>query len=155
MARWASLALVWAAASSCKEAQLKISIVDPNGLRESAQWTEFDIFSGECPDKYVLADGEYPAPVRSQIIDDLGGEAFEAVGSLEAKKYGFAVLLRDPSCAIIGYGCATADLATVREIVININYTYASVDTGDLEPRGACVEPQACERGRCTEPEEP
>lgn len=149
------LALLSLSALRCAGSEVTIVIQDPNDLRVGAQWVEFDVFEGECPDKFALAGDDYPRPLRIQIVDDLEGEVLEAVGKLAAKSYGFAVLLRDPDCGIIGYGCATADLTTVREITLRINPAYTT-EEGDPQPRGVCVAPEVCAVGRCVEenPEE-
>lgn len=152
-------------ALSCGSTDIKITLSDPerpgpddpeNGvcggppLRNLAVWAEFDIFEGTCPAEDDLANGSYGEPLKRQIVqfDEETGDfaAFSAPGSLAAKQYGFAVLLRQEDCAIVGYGCTKANLEKVREIKIKLNPTFYEENTCNPQPAGGCAQ---CTDGQC------
>lgn len=134
--------------ASCGGEEVTVTLSDPNGLREFAVWAEFNVFEGGCPAEEDLAAGVYPGPIKSEVV--AVEDAIPAVGTLPAKEYGFSVILRQDDCAIVGFGCVKADLTKVRSINIKVNPTYLD-EEGNLLPEGACVAPESCQQGRCTD----
>jgi hypothetical protein len=134
--------------ASCGGEEVKITLSDPKGLRDFAIWAEFNVFEGGCPAEEDLAAGAYPTPLKSEVVPI--EEAIPAIGNLPAKQYGFSIILRQDDCAIVGFRCVKADLAKVRSIKIEVIPTYLD-DKGNLLPEGACVAPESCQQGRCTD----
>jgi hypothetical protein len=115
-----------------------VTLADPRGLRSGASYAEFLIFDEGCPDGDDLREGKYPDPFFVQRLDAV--DDFAPPGTLDARRYGFAAVLRTEDCAVLGVGCTEANLADRIEAVI------VPLD-GVAPPKGAC--PGACRRGRC------
>ncbi len=120
---------------------------DQKALLEAAgQWVEVDVFDGGCPSSEVLTSGKAAASARyserRKYPDQL-----PAIGELDTKTYGFAALLKDKDCGIVGVGCTNANLEHIR----NVTVVVGGVMSGDtLAPQAAC--PGQCSEGACSGP---
>lgn len=127
---------------ACDPPAVSVTLADPRGLRSGASFAEFMLFADGCPDEDDLREGSYPDPVADQRLDAV--DEFDALGTLDARRYGFAAVLRTEDCAVVGVGCAEADLSKRIDSVI-----IPLVDV--FPPEGAC--PGACSDGRCDDEE--
>lgn len=103
-----------------------------------AEWAELAVFSGGCPSDAVLAAGDVSGASNVYSVP-VGGDLPEP-GDLSKETYGFAAYLRGEDCAVLGYGCTTADLSHVRSITIEIDPSSGE---------GACEAPLTCVQGVC------
>ncbi len=124
---------------------LTLSITDIDGLGPLSTWAEINVFVGTCPDEVALADGVFGPTFRSESYP-VGAPPPSLV--LPANDYGLAVLYRDSTCGITGFGCVNIDPPRTQSATIRVNPTYLD-ENGTLLPEGACVSPQVCTRGRC------
>ena len=113
-------------------------------LEASGKWVEFDVFEGGCPSPAVLTSGK---AAEGAIYSERRAypEELPPVGELDAKTYGFAAILKDQDCGIIGVGCTNANLERIRSVTVVVG----GVLNGDmLAPQAAC--PGMCNSGACT-----
>lgn len=123
-----------------------VTLNDPNDLRHrpEAGWVEFDVIGGGCPAEDALKSGAISG-APSFVVG--ATDAIPGVGDLPSGTYGFAVLVKDQSCAIMGYGCTEVDLASKRAVTINVQ---PNADANhQLAPIGGCMAPAACVAGTC------
>jgi hypothetical protein len=111
-----------------------------------AAWVELDVFPNACPSDDVLATGAAPGASQSFVVPT--GQGLPAVGDLSSGSYGFAVLVRDASCGVIGFGCKTADVSSSRSVSITV-HPQAGATLTDFKPMGACMAPLTCSAGVC------
>ncbi len=143
---------------SCAEKpKIKIGLRDlceETAFREAGAYTEFVVFRNGCPSDDDLKAGRTDgavfrsvAPVDSSLPD---------VGDLDKVKYGFAALVRNENCGVVGFGCTAANLENVREVRIGV--CDWSAQTQDGMPTCACEalrgpgckSPKICTKGSCT-----
>lgn len=103
-----------------------------------ARWAELSVFQGGCPSDAQLSVGATSGAVFTAVAD--ASQGLPSVGDLGKEPFGFAALLRDEKCQVVGYGCTNADLSAVRTITIEVDPT---------PPAGACVAPASCVAGQC------
>lgn len=113
-------------------------------LENAGAWVEFDVFDGGCPSTSVLTSGKAADGAvyseRRKYPDTL-----PPIGELDTKSYGFAALLKDSDCGIIGVGCTNADLAHIRSVTVVVGGVLSD---GALAPQAAC--PGQCSNGACS-----
>ncbi|HEU4404924.1 MAG TPA: hypothetical protein VFS43_06490 [Polyangiaceae bacterium] len=127
-----------AAGLACATPSVNVTLADPQGLRAGATYAEFLMFDGGCPSQDDLIAGDYPEPLVDQRLDV--EDEFGALGTLDAKRYGFAAVLRTDDCGVLGAGCSEADLSERIDSVL--------IPLRDVFPRqGAC--PGECSEGLC------
>lgn len=112
-------------------------------LEAAGKWVEVDVFDGGCPSSTVLTSGKAAEGAvyseRRKYPDEL-----PAIGELDTKTYGFAAILKDQDCGIIGVGCTNANLERIRSVTVVVG----GVLNGDtLAPQAAC--PGQCSEGAC------
>jgi hypothetical protein len=137
LARGAALVAL-AAGLTCKTSSVSVTLDNTIGLREAATFSEFLLFDGACPKTDDLVDRDYDDPLVDQR-----GEAdaeFDEIGTLDAKRYAFAAVLRNEDCGVLGVGCVEVDLADGDD---EVRIPMANVSP----PEGSC--PGSCEGGLC------
>lgn len=144
----ALLALPVASFFSCApKPSVKLVFLDPCGtFRSSAAFTELAVFNNSCPSQQDLVAGKTSGAVFDAVRP--ADATLPAVGNLKENKYGFAVVLRDASCGVIGFGCTEADLHTIREVRIQVEAWGTSSVCTPLKGAG-CPAPTSCVAGRC------
>lgn len=137
----AAVGLPAATAASCASTPVvDVVLEDPLELRDGATFAQLVIFDGGCPDKADLAEGKIEGYRWMQSIDADGG--FNEIGSLEKAEFGFAALLRNDRCGVMGFGCTPVNLEHHRHITIELN---ERVDP----PLGACGAGETCSNSLC------
>lgn len=144
-----------AIAPSCKAKDHAINIDDPCDLRSQAVFAELDLFEGLCPPPDdAVADTFLP---EKQFFLDDPEDDFPKVGDVAKKKWGFAVVLRNATCNVIGYGCTVIDLNDDGDIDIAIGVPRDSGDDDDsgddaCDSSNAIPSPGPCPTGiACTD----
>ncbi len=158
----AGLALVFASVCfpSCAEKpEIKIGLRDPcldiNGtaFREAGAYTEFVVFRNGCPADDELKAGRTDGAVFRSVVPIDGN--LPDVGDLDKVKYGFAALVRNESCGVVGFGCTAANLEDVREVRIAVCDWSAQTQDGaptcacDVLSGPGCESPKICDKGSC------
>lgn len=136
----ASLAALatFASGFGCATPAVDVTLADPKGLRIGASYAQFLLFSNGCPSQSQLVARSYPKPLVDQSLTAV--EEFGELGTLDAKTYGFAAVLRSEDCGVLGTGCAEADLTERIDSV--------SIPLTEIYPQqGAC--PGSCADGLC------
>lgn len=124
--------------AACKAPTVNVTLSDPQGLRAGATYAELLVFRDGCPSQNDLIAGDHPEPLFDQRLE--ADDEFEALGTLDAQRYGFAAVLRTDDCGVLGAGCADANLGDRIDAVL--------IPLRDVFPRqGAC--PGACADGLC------
>jgi hypothetical protein len=147
--------------SCAKKPAVSLVLLDPcapdNSFKEAANYTEITVFKKGCPSDADLAAGltlgntDYP-PAFDGVAPK--GEALPGVGDLDKGKYGFAAILRDANCGVIGFGCTEADLKSIREVRIAVR-AWTQPDQNKLcEPLkgNGCAAGRICDNGSCIAP---
>lgn len=163
----AALALLVAGAAlpvSCaKKPSVKLVLLDPcksegkTSFKDAANYTEITVFKNGCPPDSDLAAGltlgntDFP-PAFDGVAAK--GESLPSVGDLDKGKYGFAAVMRDANCGVIGFGCTSADLENIREVRVAVR-AWAQPDKNKycdpLDGKG-CPAGRICTAGRCLAP---
>lgn len=124
--------------SACKTPSVSVTLADPQGLRAGAAYAEFLVFPDGCPSRNDLIAHDFPDPLVDQSLDV--DDTFDELGTLDAKTYGFAAVLRTDDCGVLGAGCVEADLSESIDSVLIL--------VGDVFPiQNAC--PGECRKGLC------
>jgi hypothetical protein len=164
MRRAGSIALVlilgFVFSSSCaKKRDVSIELLDAcasqgKGFKDQAAYVQFAVYPDGCPSPDVLVAGDtssarFTATVKSSAnLPD--------VGDLPKSSFGFAVILRDTKCTVIGYGCTKADLSSISGIRIAACDWQDDSDPADPKcsctplKGGGCIPPQQCNSGKCS-----
>lgn len=168
MKRALSLALGLCAAgalfSSCaSKPEVKIVLLDPcadsgQSFREAASYAEFVVYKNRCPTDETLAAGKTDGAVYKSTVAADG--KLPEVGDLGKGKYGFAALMRDENCSVIGFGCTEADMDTIREVRAAVRAwtnpcTDSQCDLCTPLSGPGCDPPKTCSAGRCIEEDAP
>lgn len=160
MKRAASLALCLVALGvlgvpSCADPpSVKIVLLDPcadegKSFREAAEYVEFVVYKDSCPTDPDLAAGKTGGSVYKGSAP--ADKNLPEVGPLEKGKYGFAALLRNENCGIIGFGCTEADMESIREVRIAVRAWTSPNALCTPLTGGGCEPPLSCVAGRCQE----
>ncbi|MBI5536110.1 MAG: hypothetical protein HY898_25540 [Deltaproteobacteria bacterium] len=122
-----------------------VALEDPEGLRSKSKYVQLAVFPDQCPPDDQLANGIVTGAIKQQTIPVDG--AFADIGDIKKAKYGFAALLRQDDCAVVGFGCTPVDL----EKHVHITIQMAPVLP---KPVGACdsSKGQVCNNGVCGAP---
>lgn len=127
-----------------------VSDMDGNVLHlhtlPQAAWVELDVFPDGCPSDDQLAAGNTAGVSQSFVVPT--GQGLPAVGDLSSGTFGFAVLVKDATCGVIGFGCKSADVSSARSVSITVHPQTGATLT-DFKPMGACVAPLSCSTGVC------
>jgi hypothetical protein len=129
-----------ALASCASTPVIDVELEDPLDLREGATFAQLVIYEGGCPEKADLAEGKITGQKWSQSISVDGN--FNEIGSLEKTSYGFAALLRNDDCGVVGFGCTPVDLEHHRHVTIAVNELVSP-------PRGECASDETCNNSVC------
>ena len=144
--------------SCARKPAVSLVLLDPcapdNSFKEAANYTEITVFKKGCPSDADLAAGltlgnkDFP-PAFDGVAAK--GEALPTVGDLDKGKYGFAAVMRDANCGVIGFGCTEADLKSIREVRIAVR-AWTQPDQSmlckPLEGHG-CAAGRTCDNGSC------
>lgn len=135
--------------------ELLDACVGSTGLsfREGGAYTEFVVFRNGCPPDAQLAAGDTQGAVFKRTVAADAG--LPTVGDLDKIKYGFAALVRNQSCGVVGFGCTEANMDNVRTVRIAV--CDWSAETADGKPTcgcqllsgAGCPAPLTCNKGRC------
>jgi hypothetical protein len=117
-----------------------VVLQDPYGRRAYAKYAQLVIFDNGCPDRTKLANGDVSGYRWMQSVEVDGN--FNEIGTLDKAPYGFAAILRDDYCGVIGFGCTPVDLSHHRHIAIAVNEEVSP-------PRGSCDTDQVCANSVC------
>ncbi len=155
-----ALLMVGVCFPSCAEKPgVKIGLRDPcveinnTAFRESGSYTEFVVFRNGCPADEDLKAGRTDGAVYRRIVPI--DSKLPDVGDLDKVKYGFAALVRNDSCGVVGFGCTAANLEDVREVRIAVCDWSAQTAEGaptcacNLLNGPGCESPKICEKGSC------
>jgi hypothetical protein len=145
----ALLALTVASFFSCaSKPSVTLVLLDPcpTSFRSQATYAELAVFKNKCPSQGDLVDGETSGAVFDAVRS--AEDALPAPGDLSKGKYGFAVVLRDANCGVIGFGCTEADLNTIRLIRIQVQ-AWGATDVCQPLKGAGCQAPATCVAGRC------
>ncbi|MFO0568787.1 MAG: hypothetical protein U0263_24205 [Polyangiaceae bacterium] len=151
-------------ASCAKKREVTIELLDAcsgNGtsFRDAADFVQFAVYPNACPSDDVLAAGDVRSANDTWTVS--ADSSLPEVGDLPQSKFGFAVMLRDKDCTVIGYGCTEADLESISGVKI------AACDWSNhddpKEPKcacqllkgGGCFPPNECNTGQCKPPKVP
>ncbi len=150
--------------SSCaKQRAVTIELLDAcassgTSFREAADFVQFAVFPNACPGDDKLAAGDTRGAKQTWTVAADGG--LPDVGDLPQSKFGFAVILRDKECTVLGYGCTVADLESISGVKIaacdwsNHDEPAARCNC-QLLKGGGCFPPTVCEEGACKKPTTP
>lgn len=150
--------------SSCaKQRSVTIDLLDAcaasgTSFREAADFVQFAVFPNECPKDELLAAGDTRTAKQTWTV--AADSNLPDVGDLPQSKFGFAVILRDKECTVLGYGCTVADLESIAGVKI------AACDWSNHEAEearcncqllkgGGCFPPTVCQEGACKKPTTP
>ncbi len=137
-------------------------------FKEAATYTEITVFKKGCPQDADLALGlttlgNTDLAAHPEMKDFLPaafdgvaakGDSLPSVSDLDKKKYGFAAVMRDANCGVIGFGCTEADLKSIREVRVSVR-AWSQTDSSKVcDPlKGAgCTTGRTCDQGRCKLP---
>ncbi|MEZ4220274.1 MAG: hypothetical protein R3B13_05035 [Polyangiaceae bacterium] len=147
---------------SCAERPaVKVVLKDPcvdintTSFKDSGAYTEFVVFRNGCPTDEDLKAGKTSGAVFRKVVPSDG--KLPDVGDLDKVKYGFAALVRNESCGVVGFGCTAADMEDVREVRIAVCDWSAQTDDGaptcgcKLLSGPGCESPKICNKGSCSE----
>ena len=130
------------AASCASTPTVEVQLEDPHNLRDSATFAQLVVFEGGCPDKSDLAEGKIEGYRWMQSTDASSG--FGEIGTLEKAEFGFAALLRNENCGVMGFGCTPVNLDHHRNITVAVNEVVTPA-------RGECESGQTCDNSKCVE----
>ncbi len=140
--------------SCAKKPSVNLVLLDPcaaqgKSFKDTANYTEIAVFKGGCPEDSALADGDTSKAVFSGVAEK--GAPLPSVGDLDKAKYGFAAIMRDATCGVIGFGCTEADLSNIREVRVAVRAWSQPDRNKTCEPLTGkgCPAPLACDQGRC------
>ncbi len=134
------------ASSGCDTKEVPL---DPCNFMPSATSMDVAVYDGQCPTDPVLAAGDLSQAVQKQTVPP--DQHFAPQKGLDRKSYGFALLLRDMNCHVIGFGCTEANLQNIREVRVAIR-NWAAPDMNNLcvaATGGQCAAPATCNAGVC------
>jgi len=166
-----ALALVLGSAlsSSCaKQRSVSVELLDAcsgsgKSFREAADFVQFAVFPNSCPCDDVLAAGDVRTANETWSV--AADKGLPDVGDLPQSKFGFAVILRDKDCTVLGYGCTEADLESISGVKIaacdwsqrdrsKCHDPAAQCNCQTLKG-GGCFPPTTCQTGACKSPTVP
>ncbi len=145
-------------ASCAAKPSVKIVILDPcadesKSFRDAAAYTEFVVYDSRCPPDSTLAAGSTKGSAYKSTVP--ADENLPDVGDLSKGKYGFAVLMRDSNCGVIGFGCTEADMDSIREVRVAVRaWTTPDSLCAPLSGPG-CDADLTCSEGRCVQDDAP
>lgn len=160
-----TLVLGLALSSSCaKQRSVTIELLDAcagsgTSFREAADFVQFAVFPNDCPTDDILAAGDTREAKDTWTV--AADKGLPEVGDLPQSKFGFAVMLRDKDCTVIGYGCTVADLETISGVKIAACDWSTQEDGAEakcscqLLKGGGCFPPTTCQSGACKQPAVP
>lgn len=125
--------------SSCSKPSVDITVQCSQDLINKSYWSQLVIYSDGCPDDATLSTGDISGNVVFQSL--LAGNLFQPVGDLPSKQFGFAVLMRDTDCSVLGWGCTPADLSQFHKVIVDVEPASPAV--------GQCTTGQQCLGGLC------
>lgn len=151
-------------ASCAKQRSVSIELLDAcagNGtsFREAADFVQFAVFPNACPGDDKLAAGDTRDANKTWTV--AADSALPDVGELPQSTFGFAVILRDKNCTVLGYGCTEADLESISGVKIaacdwsNRDDPKEAKCNCQLLKGGGCFPPTTCETGACKAPSTP
>jgi hypothetical protein len=145
-------------ASCGGQTEVTIDLLDPckaegTSFRAAAEYVEFAVFPSKCPDDTLLAAGLTDSARTRKVVKASAG--LPEVGDLPKEKFGFAAILRDENCGVIGFGCTNADLENTKKIIVAVRAwatpggkndpsAYCTPLTG-----GGCPPSRVCSAGNC------
>ncbi len=145
--------LVAGGLASCSDGPTTIVFLDPcctevgQCLRGQATHAQVLVFDNGCPTDEALEAGSIFATVFDQVLA-ADAPPPPSIGKLGSGTFGFANILRDQQCRVVGFGCVEANLSQVGEIRIELRaWTRAALCT-PLDT-GGCGMGQSCTAGRC------
>jgi hypothetical protein len=119
--------------------QIEITLQDTDDKRSSAAFAEALLYATGCPALDELSSGQIGSPIKRQAV--AAASAFQSIGELEPGTYGFAALLRDANCNVLASGCTTADVGSIRKVVIPVGAV--------VPPQGGCAGKAICVDAAC------
>ncbi len=127
-------------------------------FQAAAQFVQMAVFPAGCPSHDELAAGD-TRNARITWTAPIGGR-LPPVGDLPQSKFGFAAILRNVDCAVVGYGCTTADLEDIGVVNVVVcdwsnRETPAPRCGCSLLKGGGCFPPTTCQAGSCRPPTKP
>ncbi len=127
-------------ASCGGKTEVTIELLDPcksegTSFRTTADYVEFAVFPEKCPADTTLAAGLTSTARYRKVVKASG--ALPDVGDLPKEKFGFAAILRDENCGVIGFGCTNADLDNTKKIIIAVR-AWAT-PAGKNDPSAFCT----------------
>lgn len=151
-------------ASCAKQRSVTIDLLDAcsgNGksFREAADFVQFAVFPNACPSDDKLAAGDTRDANDTWTV--AADKNLPDVGDLPQSKFGFAVILRDQDCTVLGYGCTVADLENISGVKIaacdwsNRDDPNEAKCNCQLLKGGGCFPPTTCQTGECKPPTTP
>jgi hypothetical protein len=138
------------AASCGGNDEVTIVLLDPcddqDGVsfREQSQYTEILLVRGGCPSDEKLVAGDVENVAVRRLAKSSG--AVPSIGDVPKEKFGFTVLLKDPSCGVVGFGCTEADMSNIREVRIAVR---AWADATGPRACPGCESSPCCQGGSC------
>lgn len=145
-------------ASCGGKTEVTIELLDPcksegTSFREEAAYVEFAVFPGKCPDDTILAAGLTSSARVRKVVK--AKSALPEVGDLPKEKFGFAAILRDEECGVIGFGCTNADLENTKKIIVAVRAWATPAGKNDPSAYctpltgGGCGPGLSCVSGNC------
>jgi hypothetical protein len=145
-------------ASCGGKTEVTIELLDPckaegTSFREEAAYVEFAVFPGKCPDDTILAAGLTSSARFRKVVKSKS--ALPEVGDLPKEKFGFAAILRDEECGVIGFGCTNADLENTKKIIVAVRAWATPAGKNDPSAYctpltgGGCGPGLSCVSGNC------
>jgi hypothetical protein len=128
-------------------------------FREAADFVQFAVFPNACPSDDKLSAGDTRDAKETWTVSADG--SLPEVGDLPQSKFGFAVILRDQDCTVLGYGCTVADLESISGVKIaacdwsNRDDPNEAKCNCQLLKGGGCFPPTTCQTGSCKPPTTP
>jgi hypothetical protein len=145
-------------ASCGGKTEVTIELLDPcksegASFRAAADYVEFAVFPSKCPDDTLLAAGLTNSARYRKVVKSSSG--LPEVGDLPKEKFGFAAVLRDENCGVIGFGCTNADLENTKKIIVAVRAWATPAGKNDPSAYctpltgGGCPPSKVCSNGNC------
>lgn len=145
-------------ASCGGKTEVTIELLDPcksegTSFRAAADFVEFAVFPSKCPDDTLLAAGLTDSARTRSVVKASAG--LPEVGDLPKEKFGFAAVLRDENCGVIGFGCTNADLENTKKIIVAVRAWATPAGKNDPSAYctpltgGGCPPAKVCSNGNC------
>lgn len=145
-------------ASCGGKTEVTIELLDPcksegTSFRAAADYVEFAVFPSKCPDDTILAAGLTDSARYRKVVKSASG--LPEVGDLPKEKFGFAAVLRDENCGVIGFGCTNADLENTKKIIVAVRAWATPAGKNDPSEYctpltgGGCPPSRVCSNGNC------